>query len=133
MSHTPTAPPPAASLKGRGQILLGILIACAVLLFDYMSKQFMLGLLAEPPHTMEILSFFNLALVWNRGISFGMLAAQNQPLLLTAGAGAILVVLLLWLWRADSRLTASSLGLIIGGAIGNILDRLVYGAVVDFL
>ena len=79
--------------------------------------------------------FLDLVLIWNRGISYGLFQ-QNGPF----GQWALLAlklvaVALLWLWlaHAASRLTALSLGLIIGGAIGNAVDRLAYGAVADFL
>jgi signal peptidase II len=78
--------------------------------------------------------FFDLVLTWNTGISYGLFR-QEGPL----GQWALLAlkaiaVILLWIWlsRAASRLTALSLGLIIGGAIGNAIDRFAYGAVADF-
>jgi signal peptidase II len=78
--------------------------------------------------------FFDVVLAWNTGISYGLFP-QAGPL----GQGALLavkliVVLLLWIWlaRVGSRFTALALGLIIGGAVGNAIDRLAYGAVVDF-
>ena len=74
-------------------------------------------------------------LTWNRGISYGLFQ-QDGPL----GQWALLAlkamaVILLWIWlaRASSRLTAVALGLIIGGAIGNAIDRFAYGAVADFV
>jgi signal peptidase II len=79
--------------------------------------------------------FLDLVLTWNKGISYGLFQ-QDGPL----GQWALLAlkaiaVMLLWIWlaRASSRLTAVSLGLIIGGAIGNAIDRFAYGAVADFL
>lgn len=79
--------------------------------------------------------FLDLVLIWNRGISYGLFQ-QDGPL----GQWALLglkaaAVALLWIWlaRSVSRLTALSLGLIIGGALGNAIDRLAYGAVADFL
>jgi signal peptidase II len=79
--------------------------------------------------------FVDLVLTWNTGISYGWFQ-QEGPL----GQWALLVVkavavALLWIWlaRAGSRLTALALGLIIGGAIGNAIDRLAYGAVADFV
>jgi signal peptidase II len=79
--------------------------------------------------------FLDLVLIWNRGISYGLFQQDGpfgQWVLLALKAVA---VALLWIWlsRSDSRLTALSLGLIIGGAIGNAIDRLVYGAVADFV
>ena len=79
--------------------------------------------------------FLDLVLTWNTGISYGLFR-QEGPL----GQWALLAlkaiaVILLWIWlaRTSSRLTALSLGLIIGGAIGNAIDRLAYGAVADFV
>ncbi len=79
--------------------------------------------------------FLDLVLTWNTGISYGLFR-QEGPL----GQWALLAlkaiaVILLWIWlsRTTSRLTALSLGLIIGGAIGNAIDRVVYGAVADFV
>jgi signal peptidase II len=79
--------------------------------------------------------FLDLALTWNKGISYGLFQ-QEGPL----GQWALLLlkivaVTLLWIWmsRAGSRLAALSLGLIIGGAAGNAIDRLAYGAVADFV
>jgi signal peptidase II len=79
--------------------------------------------------------FLDLALVWNTGISYGLLRQEGplgQWVLLALKA---IAVILLWIWlaRTSSRLTAPSLGLIIGGAIGNAIDRLAYGAVADFV
>jgi signal peptidase II len=79
--------------------------------------------------------FLDLVLTWNTGISYGLFR-QEGPL----GQWALLAlkaiaVILLWIWlsRTSSRLTAASLGLIIGGAIGNAIDRFAYGAVADFV
>jgi signal peptidase II len=79
--------------------------------------------------------FLDLVLTWNTGISYGLFP-QEGPL----GQWALLAIkvfaaVLLWIWlaRASSRLTAVALGLIIGGAIGNAIDRLAYGAVADFV
>ena len=82
---------------------------------------------------MEVTSFFNLALVWNYGVSFGMFAVLRQPLMLSGLSVAIICILLIWLTKNLSKLIAVALGLVIGGAIGNIVDRLRFGAVTDFL
>src|SRR6266581_9064833 len=79
--------------------------------------------------------FVDLVLIWNTGISYGLFQHEGplaQWILLALKAGAV-VLLWIWLARASSRLTALSLGLIIGGAIGNAIDRLAYGAVADFV
>ena len=81
----------------------------------------------------ENLPFLNLVRVLNDGVSFGMLSGVVPWWGLIALAGVIVAWLLIWLWRAPGRLTAAALGLIIGGALGNILDRVRYQAVPDFL
>jgi len=75
--------------------------------------------------------FFDLILVWNPGVSYGWFRDLGPWVLI---AGQSVIVLLLWLWLAGSqdRISAISVGLIIGGALGNITDRIVYGAVADF-
>ncbi len=85
--------------------------------------------------SIRLAPFVDIVLVWNTGISYGWFQ-QTGP----AGQWALLAVkavavALLWIWlaRAGSRLTAVALGLIIGGAVGNAIDRLAYGAVVDFV
>jgi signal peptidase II len=85
--------------------------------------------------SMALLPFLDLVLTWNTGISYGLFP-QEGPL----GQWALLALkaiaaVLLWIWlaRASSRLTAVALGLIIGGAVGNAIDRAAYGAVADFV
>ncbi|MCB1556607.1 MAG: signal peptidase II, partial [Alphaproteobacteria bacterium] len=78
---------------------------------------------------------FNLVLVWNKGISFGMFTQHGDygPYILSALSLAIAGFFLIWLLRTTNRRLALSIGLVIGGAIGNVIDRLRFGAVVDFL
>lgn len=82
----------------------------------------------------EVLSFFDLTMVWNRGISFGI--GQSEGLmrwflvLMTTG---IAIGFTVWLFRATRRFTGIALALVIGGAFGNVIDRVRFGAVVDFL
>ncbi len=112
----------------------GIACAAVALGLDWLSKWVMLekiDLLNRPP--IEVTGFFNLAAVWNQGISFGMFASHNQPLILIVLSLIIMGVLGLWLIRADSRFIACALGLVIGGAMGNVLDRIRFGKVFDFL
>ena len=74
-------------------------------------------------------------MVWNQGVTFGLFKADGVwgPLLLVGVAVAIVAALAVWLRRAETRLVAVSLGAIAGGAAGNVLDRLRFGAVVDFI
>jgi len=79
--------------------------------------------------------FVDLVLIWNTGISYGLFQHEGplaQWILLALKAGAV-VLLWIWLARASSRLTALSLGLIIGGAVGNAIDRLHWPGVMDFV
>jgi signal peptidase II len=83
----------------------------------------------------RVLPFFNLVLVWNPGISFGMFGGDKalEPWILVGLTAVISIGLLVWLVRERHRPTALALGLVLGGAIGNVVDRLRHGAVVDFL
>jgi signal peptidase II len=83
----------------------------------------------------KLTPFLSLVLTWNTGISYGLFpqdSAFGQNVLLALKLAAV-VVLWIWLARAEQRLTALALGLIIGGAIGNAIDRMAHGAVVDFV
>lgn len=80
----------------------------------------------------EISSFFNLTMVWNHGISFGLFQSGSPwPLIIIAVI--ISVIFSVWLCRTKSWVEAICLSMVIGGAIGNIIDRLHFGAVADFL
>lgn len=111
------------------------LIATAIFGLDVASKWWALGPMALGQRGVEVTPFFNLVLVWNYGISFGMLSEHGDAvrLGLIAVTIAIIVGLCLWLRRVSDRYTASAIGLVLGGAVGNLLDRFRYGAVVDFL
>ena len=113
---------------------LGLGIAAAVAIADQLVKWWAMDVLMAAPAGIEVLPVFNLVMVWNRGISFGMFGGgELPPWLLAAFAGAIALGLGIWLARAETRLLAVGLGLAIGGALGNIVDRLRFGAVADFL
>lgn len=114
---------------------LGLLVALPVILFDQVTKWWMLSALAEPPFSVHVTGFFNLVLVWNRGVSFGMfnMSADWGPFLLSGLALFISICLVIWLRRVDNRLVAVAIGMVLGGALGNVIDRFAHGAVVDFL
>ncbi len=120
---------------GPGSRAQGAAIAALALLLDQASKIWILTDVMNPPRVIEVTPFFNLVLAWNRGVSFGMFSAESEigPWLLTGLAVCIMIALAVWLWRATTRLSVVALGMIIGGAAGNVIDRLQYGAVVDFL
>ncbi|MBY0407312.1 MAG: signal peptidase II [Rickettsiales bacterium] len=113
---------------------LGLVVALAVMLADQASKWLIVSRVITPEApVVEVLPFFRLVMVWNHGISFGMFAGAKQPLPLIGLSLLIVGVLLVWLHRNASVLVSLALGSIIGGAVGNMADRLHYGAVVDFL
>lgn len=114
----------------------GLALAAAVLVLDQASKWFVLAEVMRPPRVLEVTGFFNLVLVWNPGISFGLLgeAGPWQAWLLAAFGTVVAGGLLVWLHRAAlGRLASTGVGLIVGGALGNVVDRLRFGAVVDFI
>jgi signal peptidase II len=84
--------------------------------------------------TVKVTPFFDLVLAWNTGISFGWFQNDNaiaQAILMAVKAAAV-IALAIWMARSKTVMATVALGLIIGGAIGNAIDRIVYGAVVDF-
>jgi signal peptidase II len=83
----------------------------------------------------EVTGFFNMVLAWNFGVSFSLFYSQHDlmPYLLSGLAAAICVALLIWLRQANRLFTGLAIGLVLGGAIGNVVDRLRLGAVADFL
>lgn len=114
---------------------VGAAAAVAGLAADQASKLWLLfGYGIEARQPLEILPFFEFVAVWNFGISYGLFQQDSTAgqLALLAIAAAALVLLASWLWRAHSPVVAVSLGLVIGGAVGNGIDRLAYGAVFDF-
>ena len=112
---------------------LGLIIGAGVVVADQIVKLWAIAGLPDAPDGVVITPFLTLTLIWNRGISFGMFGGGALPPWLLAGlAAAVVAGLVYWLRQADDRWMAASIGLIIGGAVGNIIDRIAYGAVADF-
>lgn len=113
----------------------GVGIAILVLALDQATKWLILDDVMSPPRVIALTSFFNLVLVWNRGVSFGLFPAEGAlgPWIWIAFATLVTIVLLVLLWRTGSALTAFAYGMVAGGAAGNAIDRARFGAVVDFL
>jgi signal peptidase II len=113
----------------------GLIVAAGILVADILTKMYFLDLMQRNPAGIEITPFFNLVMVWNTGVSFGLFQEDSAGRTWTLIAVSALVVAWLawWLWRVQSALVAMALGLIIGGAIGNVIDRYRFGAVFDFL
>ena len=120
----------------RGYPLAGLLALLVVLAADQLSKYWVLHILNLPRlGQVVVLPVLNLTMVWNRGVTFGLLhgLGASGGLLLVGVALAVVVALILWLRRATSPLVAVAIGAIAGGAVGNVIDRLRFGAVVDFI
>lgn len=113
----------------------GILSAIVTVILDQASKLWLLNVF-DLAHrgAVRVTPFFDLVLAWNIGISFGWLQNDSQAaqIALMAVKAIAVVALAIWMARSHTRLATVALGLIIGGAIGNGIDRLAYGAVVDF-
>jgi signal peptidase II len=115
---------------------LGLITAIVVLAADQASKYWILHVLELPElHQVELLPVLNLTMVWNHGVTFGLLNGFGSwSHFVLAGAALVVVAALVrWLWRTENPVAALSIGAIAGGAIGNVIDRLRYGAVVDFI
>ena len=113
----------------------GILAAIVTLVADQASKLWLLnGFDLARKGVVKVTPFFDLVLAWNLGISFGWLQndSQSAQIALMAVKVVAVVALAIWMARSHTLLATVALGLIIGGAIGNGIDRFAYGAVVDF-
>jgi signal peptidase II len=124
--------------KGLQPREVGLIAAALAVTADQGSKLYMLygaGFAQMPPgSSIPVLPFFNLVMVWNPGISYGLFPATGLGTVLLIALSVVAVAVLGWLlWRSTSRALAIGYGLIIGGALGNnLVDRLVYGKVADF-
>ena len=110
-------------------------ISAALVLADQLTKWLVLSHFA-PGERLELTSFFNLVLVFNKGAAFSFLAnapGWQTPLLVAFAIGAALIVSFLLVRSPERRMFCAGLALILGGAVGNVIDRLRFGQVVDFL
>ncbi len=115
----------------RSYVLAALLFAA-----DQLSKYWIMVVLGLPSlGSVPVLPVFNLTFVGNAGVSMGLLGAGTdaQRWLLVAVTGAIALVVAIWIARERNRWDSAALGLILGGALGNILDRVRFGYVIDFL
>jgi signal peptidase II len=125
-----------AAFPGGAPFRLGLATAVAAAAVDQAVKAWLLyGVGLTERSRVPVAPFIDLVLAWNTGISYGLFQWPG-PLwqwVLLAFKGIAVVLLLLWLARTHSRLAGVSLGLIVGGAIGNAVDRALHGAVMDFV
>ena len=113
----------------------GLIAAVAALVLDQASKLWLLFVFDIARRgAVQVTPFFDLVLAWNVGISFGWFQSESQfaQIILMIIKAVAVVVLAIWMARSRTLLATLGLGLIIGGAIGNAIDRFAYGAVVDF-
>ena len=119
----------------------GLLIAAATFALDQLIKAYFLyglgwieSLKGVRVDNVNVLPFFDFVMVWNQGISYGLLQASSsfERWLLSAFALGVTAFLIWWLRGVQELRLAQAIGLIIGGALGNVIDRILYGAVADF-
>ncbi len=118
----------------------GLLIAALVILLDQISKIWLMHWFGvtgpdDRAPAVPVTGFFDLVAVWNRGVSFSLFSNHDGSgaWILSLVALVITGAMLVWLWRAQGLRLALGLGMVIGGALGNVIDRVRFGAVFDFL
>lgn len=135
MSNPRAAGPRSRPFFWGAQSGLVALVAVAGLLIDQAAKLWVIFSLDLPSRgRIELLPVLDLTMVWNYGISYGLFQQGSAAGQLILVGLTILATVFLWVWgaRTTNRLAAFSIGLIVGGAIGNGIDRIAYGAVADF-
>ena len=115
-----------------------LIVATATLALDQASKAWVIHVLDLPRRfAIDVLPpFFNLRMAWNTGVNFGLLAGDGQATRWVLIAVALAISVGVWVWvarQAPGRLLQASAGLLVGGALGNVIDRMAYGAVADFI
>ncbi|CAK7193385.1 Lipoprotein signal peptidase [Commensalibacter sp. Nvir] len=115
---------------------IGLMISLIVLFLDQLSKYWIINIIQLPEKgTIAIMPTLNFTMVWNKAITFGLFSQLGNvaPILFTLLALCIVFFLFLWLVRTKKWWITLALGAIIGGAIGNVMDRIRLGAVIDFI
>lgn len=116
-------------------MILGLCIALIVVFLDQFSKYYIMENILNEYGVISFTSFFNLVRAWNTGVSFSMFndGGTAGVIILSTISITIVCFLVYWLYKEKNKLVQISLGFIIGGAIGNVIDRIGRGAVFDFL
>ncbi|WP_420563112.1 signal peptidase II [Thalassobaculum sp.] len=119
----------------RSALTRGLGLGALVVIADQATKLWALSALFDPPRRVPILPVLDFVPVWNRGVSFGLLANDSPwgPWLLSGFALVVCLFMGFWLARSTSWPLIYGLGAVIGGAVGNVIDRMLYGAVFDFI
>jgi signal peptidase II len=111
---------------------LGIILIVAIIVADQVSKAVVMSVLEQHPYGIPVLPVFSLVAAWNKGVSFSQLRFL-PPEVLSGFAILVSVGLIYWLSRVETRVIAFGIGFVAGGALGNVIDRLRFEAVFDFL
>ncbi|SJM33738.1 signal peptidase II [Mesorhizobium delmotii] len=116
-------------------LMFALLFMISAVSADQFAKTVMVELVMQPPRSIPVTSFFNLTLSYNEGVSFGLFADffKTRPQVIIVATSIVALILILWAAVAKNRTEVAALGLISGGAIGNIVDRFQRGAVTDFI
>ncbi|MGE5537403.1 MAG: signal peptidase II [Gemmatimonas sp.] len=124
-----------ASRRPAASYVTALVTAAIIVAADQATKRWMLANIFEPPRRITLAPFLDFVPVWNRGITFGLFNTDGsaQPIVFTAVALVIVAVLLVWLRQVRRWWVAAAIGAVLGGALGNMADRLRFGAVVDFI
>ncbi len=124
-------------LKNKKLFFLGLFFAIFLGFIDIASKRMIFELIENQENQknfIEITGFFNLVTVLNHGVSFGMFNnLENSQIIFSILVSIICLILIIWLYKNDKTYLAIAISLIIGGAFGNLYDRITQGAVADFL
>ena len=112
-----------------------LLLVILIVIIDQISKKIIIGMIFNPYRVIEVTSFFNMVHVYNTGISFGLFNTGSElgRWILVLVAIALIIVLFIWLFRTKSVYVVICLVLVLGGALSNLVDRIIIGAVIDFL
>lgn len=117
---------------GNSYVLIAILLAVVIVVVDRLSEHTVSYFVENTVGTIKITSFFNLVWTKNDGISFGMLQGLAYGQWLLSFLGVIITgFFFIWLLKVQSLRVACALGLIIGGGLGNVIERIIYGHVID--
>jgi signal peptidase II len=111
----------------------GLFMVGATIVLDQLTKYLALeGISAAEP--INIFPFLDLKLTWNQGVSFGIFGGGSVPPFVLILIAILISMFLIWqLWNSKKLILGMGFGLIIGGALGNVIDRAIYGAVIDFI
>lgn len=117
------------------RILIGLFCILSAFAIDQLTKTVIVEIVMQPPRVIYITPFLNITLSYNEGISFGLFSGvfRGWSALLIWMTMALAIVLLIWMIFSDSFVTTAALGLMAGGAFGNIYDRVQQGKVTDFI